>query len=187
MVGATHTSTTRAMTRCPVRPPRATRHRASSLVTPAGQASVVADDLAFPNGMAITADNATLLVAESHRSRLTAFDIGQDGRLSGRRVWADLAGDAPDGICIDAEGAAWYASVPGRHCVRVREGGEVVQVVDLDQGAYACMLGGVERPTLFVTMADWPGMDQMKSTAAWNGRVTAVPVDVPGVGWPTRS
>lgn len=156
----------------------------AALVTADGTATMVADDLAFPNGMAVTADNATLVVAESHRGQLTAFDIAADGRLSGRRVWADLGDDAPDGICLDAEGAVWYASVPGRHCVRVHEGGEIAQVIDLDQGGYACMLGGQEDPTLFVTAADWPGMEQARTTGAWNGRLLAAPVSVPGAGWP---
>lgn len=145
---------------------------------------MVADDLAFPNGMAVTPDNATLLVAESHRCRLTAFDIGPKGDLSGRRVWADLGDDAPDGICLDTVGAAWYASVPGRHCVRVREGGEVLAVVDLPQGGYACMLGGSKQPTLYATIADWPGMAQAATSASWNGRVVAVPVSTPQAGWP---
>jgi hypothetical protein len=75
----------------------------------------VAGDLLFPNGMAVTADNATLIVAESYGPRLTAFDVGAGGDLSGRRVFAELE-DAPDGICVDAEGAVWYATVPGRSC-----------------------------------------------------------------------
>jgi sugar lactone lactonase YvrE len=155
-----------------------------ALVTPDGSATIVADDLAFPNGMAVTADNATLVIAESHRGRLTAFDIGASGDLSGRRVWADLDGGAPDGICCDADAAIWYADIPNRRCVRVREGGEVLQTIDLDQGAYACMLGGADRPTLFITAADWPGMSAVSTTAAWNGRLIAVPVPTPGAGWP---
>jgi len=90
-----------------------------SLVTPHGIARTVADDIAFPNGMAVTADNLTLVVADSYRHQLLGFDIGADGGLSGRRVWADLGDAAPDGICLDAEGAAWYADVPHQHCVRV--------------------------------------------------------------------
>ena len=94
----------------------------------------VADGVAFPNGMAITPDGATLIVAESYAKRLTAFDIAADGGLSGRRVWADLGDGAPDGICLDADGAVWYADVPNQRCVRVREGGEVLQTVDVDRG-----------------------------------------------------
>ena len=99
-----------------------------ALITPDGSARRVADGLAFPNGMAVTPDEATLIVAESYGNRLTAFDIAEDGGLSNRRTWAELGDGTPDGICLDAEGAAWYADVPNRRCVRVREGGEVLQV-----------------------------------------------------------
>jgi sugar lactone lactonase YvrE len=102
------------------------------LVTPDGTVRQVADGVSFPNGMAVTADNKTLIVAETYGHRLTAFDIAPDGSLDGRRTWADLPGAFPDGICLDAEGAVWYADVPGKHCVRVREGGEVLQTIDLD-------------------------------------------------------
>src|SRR6516162_8447586 len=112
-----------------------------SLVTPDGRAREVADDIAFPNGMAVTADNSTLIVADSYRRRLVAFDIGADGGLSGRRVWADLGEGVPDGICADAQDAVWYADVPGQRCVRVAAGGTVRQTVDLDRGGFACMLG----------------------------------------------
>src|SRR5262245_3224128 len=81
------------------------------LVTPDGSTRRVADGVAFPNGMTVTPDNSTLIVAESYASRLTAFDIAADGNLTNRRVWADVGGDHPDGICLDAEGAAWYADV----------------------------------------------------------------------------
>lgn len=103
-----------------------------ALVTPGGSVRQVADDVAFPNGMAVTPDNSTLILAESYGNRLTAFDIAADGSLSNRRVWAALDG-FPDGICLDAENAIWYADVPNKRCVRVREGGEVVQTIDLDR------------------------------------------------------
>ena len=96
-----------------------------ALVAPDGSPRQVAEGIAFPNGMAVTPDNATLIIAESHGKKLTAFDIGADGTLSNRRVWADLGGGVPDGICIDAENAVWYADVPNKSCVRVREGGGV--------------------------------------------------------------
>ena len=112
-----------------------------ALVTPDGTPQVVADDIAFPNGMAVTSDNRTLVVADSYRHQLLGFDIGSDGYLSGRRVWADLGDAAPDGICLDAEGAAWYADVPHQRCVRVAEGGRVLATVLLDRGGFACMLG----------------------------------------------
>src|SRR5262245_24247841 len=97
-----------------------------ALAAPDGSARQVADGLAFPNGMLVTPDNATLIIAESYAKRLCAFDIAADGSLSGRRVWADLGDGVPDGICLDAEGAVWYADVPNKSCVRVREGGEVL-------------------------------------------------------------
>jgi len=128
-----------------------------ALVTPDGTARRVADDVAFPNGMAVTPDGGTLIVAESHAGRLTAFDIGPDGGLSGRRVWADLGDAAPDGIALDAEGAVWYADVPHQRCVRVREGGTVLGAVDLDRGCFSCALGGPDGGTLFMTAARWTG------------------------------
>jgi sugar lactone lactonase YvrE len=152
------------------------------LVTADGRVRRVAGDLAFPNGMAVTADNATLLVAESHGPRLTAFDIGADGDLSGRRVFAELE-DAPDGICVDAEGAAWLATVPGRRCVRVAEGGRVLQTVDFDRGCFACALGGPDGRTLFVTAAEWrPDLPEL--VPAGSGQVCSAQVSVPGAGWP---
>jgi sugar lactone lactonase YvrE len=149
-----------------------------------GHAWVVADDLAFPNGMAVTADNATLIVAESYRHRLTAFDIGADGSLSNRRVWADVGDHSPDGICLDCDGAAWYADVGDCCCVRVREGGEVLDRVQLDRGAFACMLGGNDRSTLFAVAAHWPGPQNLPHHTEWDGAVLAVPALVPGAGWP---
>ena len=112
------------------------------LVPADGTARIVAEDLAFPNGMAVSADNRTLVIAESYRCQLTAFDIAEDGSLSGRRTFAELGEDPPDGICFDAEGAIWYADVPHKHCVRVREGGDLLDVVEFDRGAFACILGG---------------------------------------------
>jgi sugar lactone lactonase YvrE len=150
----------------------------------AGSARVVADDLAFPNGMAVTADNATLIVAESYRHRLTAFDIGADGSLLNRRVWAQVGEHSPDGICLDRDGAAWYADVADRCCVRVREGGEVLERIQLDRGAFACMLGGKDCRTLFVVAAHWPGPQNLMRHTDWDGTVLAVPVSVPGAGWP---
>ena len=132
-----------------------------ALVTPDGEARQVADGVAFPNGIVVTPDDSTLILAESYGGRLTAFDIGDDGSLSSRRVWADLDGGAPDGICLDAEGAVWYADVPNERCVRVREGGEVLQTIDLDRGCFACMLGGPDGKTLFMVAREWRGMGSM--------------------------
>jgi sugar lactone lactonase YvrE len=149
-----------------------------------GSVRQVADDIAFPNGMAVTADNATLIVADSYRHCLLAFDIAADGDLSNRQVWADLGEGTPDGICIDAEGAVWYADVPNRSCTRVAEGGAVLQTVELDRGGFACALGGPEGTTLFIVAAEWQGMSGPVLVPPGTGQVLAVEVDVPGAGWP---
>jgi sugar lactone lactonase YvrE len=154
-----------------------------ALVTADGSARQVADGLAFPNGMLVTSDNATLIVAESYAKRLTAFDIAADGSLHGRRVWADLGDGVPDGICLDAEGAVWYADVPNKRCVRVREGGEVLQTIELDRGGFACALGGSDRRTLFMMATEWHGPARMFEEPR-TGRVLMIQAPAPGVGWP---
>ena len=154
-----------------------------ALVTPDGSARQVADGVAFPNGMAVTPDNSTLIVAESYGNRLTAFDIAADGGLSNRRVWADLRDGVPDGICIDGGNAVWYGDVPNERCVRVREGGEVLQTIDLDRGCFACMLGGLDRRTLFMTVNEWGGAANMAGGSR-AGQVRTVEAPAPGVGWP---
>ena len=151
------------------------------VVTPDGKARQVADGLAFPNGMAVTHDNTTLIVAESYGKRLTAFDIVADGSLTNQRIWAETSGDHPDGICLDAEGAVWYADVGSSRCVRVREGGKVLEAVELDRGCFACMLGGANRKTLYMVAAKWP--DAM-SGGERTGQVLALEVEIPGAGWP---
>src|SRR5450755_2846768 len=112
--------------------------------------------------MAITSDGSTLIVAESYAGQLSAYDIAADATLSDRRVWAATPGDHPDGICLDATDAIWYADVGHQHCVRVREGGSVLATVDNDRGAFACAFGRGDDPTLFAsisccTMARWRG------------------------------
>jgi sugar lactone lactonase YvrE len=154
-----------------------------ALVTPDGSARQVADGIAFPNGMAVTPDNGTLIVAESYAQKLTAFDIAADGSLSNRRVWADLGDGAPDGICIDSEDAVWYADVPNKRCVRVREGGEVLQTVELDRGCFACMLGGADRKTLFIVAREWRGMERT-TDAQRTCQVLAIQAPAAGAGWP---
>jgi sugar lactone lactonase YvrE len=154
-----------------------------ALATPDGKAREVADEVWFPNGMAVTPDNSTLIVAESYRSRLTAFDIGPDGDLSDRRVWADLGTDVPDGICLDAEGAIWYADVPNKHCVRVREGGEVLQTIAVDRGCFSCALGGPEGRTLFIVATEWQGPQHMQQ-AERTGQVLSVDVSSAHAGHP---
>ena len=154
-----------------------------ALVTPDGAVRQVADDLAFPNGMAITPDDRTLIVAESYGKRLTACDIAADGSLSGRRVWADLGDGVPDGICLDAEGAVWYADVPNRRCVRVREGGEVLDTRRArPRRASRASLGGPDRATLYVVAAEWRGIAAAGSGAS--GVVMAVDAPAPAAGWP---
>ena len=148
-----------------------------------GSTRRVADGLWFANGIAVTPDNSTLIVAESYGKRLTGFDIAADGSLSNRRVWADLGDGVPDGICLDAEGAVWYGEVPNKRCVRVREGGEVLQTVELDRGCFACMLGGVDRRTLFMVAREWRGSASMTDDARTGGVLT-VEAPAPGAGWP---
>jgi sugar lactone lactonase YvrE len=148
-----------------------------AVVTPDGAARQVADGLMFPNGMAVTADDATLIVAESYAGRLTAFDIAPDGGLSNRRVWAPLGSAAPDGFCVDSSGAVWYADVPHRRCVRVREGGEVLETVPFDRGAFDCALTDTTPPILYAATADYPNPVTMFTTRT--GRLVAVPVTVP--------
>jgi sugar lactone lactonase YvrE len=154
-----------------------------AMVRPNGSAVKVADGLAFPNGMLVMPDGQTLIVAESYAKRLTAFDIGPDGRLSNRRVWADLGEGVPDGICADAENAVWYADVPNKRCVRVREGGEIIQGIDLDRGGFACALGGPDRQTLFIVATEWRGPTNMFQGPR-TGQVLATDAPAPGGGWP---
>ena len=154
-----------------------------ALVTPDGSARQVADGVAFPNGIVVTPDNSTLIVAESYANRLTAFDITADGSLSNRRMWAELGGGVPDGICLDAEGALWYGDVPNKRCVRVREGGEVKQTIALDRGCFACMLGGPDGKTLFMVAQEWSGMESTAEEER-TGQLLTSPAPAAGAGWP---
>ncbi len=163
------------------------------LVRPEGGAEQVADSLSAPNGMVVTPDGTTLVVAETLLGRLLAFDIGPGGSLSGRRVFAEVPGQHADGICLDAEGAVWVGS-PGQGLfLRVREGGEVADSVSVgDRWAVAPMLGGPERRTLFMLTTrttlgnlEQLGLDRRRDHASRSeGRVEAVDVGVPGAGWP---
>jgi len=153
------------------------------LVRPDGSAQIVGGDVMFPNGMAVTPDRATLIVAESYGRKLSCFDIDADGGLSRHRTWADLGDGAPDGICLDAEGAVWYADVPNRCCRRVREGGEVLAEVKLDRGGFACMLGGPDRSTLYIVATEWLGPARWGEMAG-RGLLLAAEAPAPGVGWP---
>ena len=158
------------------------------LITPDGQLRQVAGDIQFPNGMVITPDNRTLIISESFAGRLTAFDIDADGSLSSRRVFAD--GVAPDGICLDAEGAVWVGT--GFSLARVADGGEVLQRVDLpeNRAPFALMLGGPDRRTLFIMTAEWrvadghvANLDRL-ATGPRTGEILTLPVPVPGAGRP---
>jgi len=151
-----------------------------ALVTTDGKVSNVAEGFSFQNGMVITSDNRTLIVAESKGKKLTAFDINPDGNLTNRRIWAKLMDAAPDGICLDEQGAIWYGDVPNKRCVRVREGGEVLQTVNLDKGCFACALGGRDKRTLFMMVAEWRGFEKMFDGNR-TGQVQTLGVAVKGV------
>lgn len=125
--------------------------------------------------MALVDEGRTLVVADSHADQLVGFDVADNAALSGRRVWAALE-HAPDGLCADADGAVWVASVPGQHCVRVREGGSVLTTVAADRGCFACMLGGSDGRTLFIAAAEWHGMEAaMSEGPGETGRLLAAP------------
>jgi sugar lactone lactonase YvrE len=151
-----------------------------AMVAPDGSVRQVADGLAFPNGMVVTPDNATLIIAESFAGRLTAFDIDADGSLSNRRVWAEL-GQGGDGICMDAEGAVWTPAM--KSCLRVGEGGELLERIELDRFGFACMLGGPDGRTLFIMAADWNGPENV-GKGPRTGKVLAIGAPAPHVGWP---
>ncbi len=153
-------------------------------IDPDGSVARVADGLAFPNGMVITPDGRTLIVAETNGHRLTAFDIAADGSLANRRVFAQFGQDVqPDGIALDAEGAVWLANPAGQPGVlRVREGGEIVEQITLDVHAYAVMLGGPDRRHLFISASashDPADIAQNLSAVLYVSEVT-----VPGAGTP---
>jgi len=149
---------------------------------------VVAENVFFPNGTVITPDDKTLIVGETFASCLTAFDINEDGSLSNRRVWADLRlieegyNPVPDGICLDAEGAIWVASPSTNDVIRVQEGGVLLDKVKVDRGAFACMLGGENGNTLFISTAN----DSTKETCLKerSARIEVIEVDVPRAGLP---
>jgi sugar lactone lactonase YvrE len=149
---------------------------------PEGEVRQVVPDMAFPNGTVITPDGKTLVVGETMAFRLSAFDVAEDGTLSNRRVWAQFDFVPTDGMCLDAEGQIWVANALSNQCLRVREGGEVTAVAETSQNAFACMLGGPARLTLFVMTA--PTSDRFKTDGTTNAKIEAVDVDVPGAGWP---
>ena len=158
------------------------------LVRPGEKPCVVAENLLFPNGTVITPDDKTLIVGETFASCLTAFDINEDGTLANRRVWADLRSieegytPVPDGICLDAEGAIWVASPSTNDVIRIQEGGALLDKVEVDRGAFACMLGGENGNTLFISTAN----DSTEETCLKerSARIEVIDVDVPRAGLP---
>jgi sugar lactone lactonase YvrE len=155
-----------------------------AMITCDGSIRRVAEDIWFPNGMVVTPDNSTLIVAESWARQLTAFDIEPDGSLTHRRIWAQVNGD---GITMDSNGAIWTSDVAGDQPIvqRVREGGEVLDRIELDGACFACMLGGADGTTLFLMLADWRGVENMgEMFSTRTGRVLTVEVAVPRAGRP---
>jgi sugar lactone lactonase YvrE len=153
------------------------------LVEPDGSARIAAEGLAFPNGTVITDDGLTMIVGESYGGRLTAFTIAADGALVDRRLFAQLHGAVPDGICLDAEGAVWVACPITGRCLRIRDGGEVLDEIKVSNDfAYACMLGGDDRRTLYMCTA--PSSDPKETIRARGGRIETLRVDIPGAGLP---
>jgi sugar lactone lactonase YvrE len=150
-----------------------------AVATADGAVRQLAGDMLFPNGMALTPDERTLLVGESHGSRVTAFEIDDDGGLVNRRLWAATPGDHPDGIALDADGALWYADVGNARCVRIREGGEVLDTVQLDRGCFSCALGGEHGHTLFIVAQRYGGAP---GSGPPSGQLLAAEVSVPAAG-----
>lgn len=158
--------------------------RETSLVRidPDGTSCEAAADMGFPNGSVIFPDGRTLVVGESMRGRMTAFDIGEDGSLSNRRVWGQIEGVAPDGCCLDAEGCIWVANAFGPEAVRVAEGGRILERVQTTQPCFACMLGGADRRTLYCITA--PSSLSHEVRDRQDGKIEQVRVEVPGAGLP---
>jgi sugar lactone lactonase YvrE len=150
-------------------------------VDPDGGVHRAADDLMFPNGMVITPDGRTLIVAETYAHRLTAFDIAADGALAKRRLFAALPDCFPDGICLDAEDAVWVADARGRRVIRVREGGDIAETIATERTVFACMLGGEDRRSLLLCTSTGSGPAMAEKR---DGRIEVVRVDVPGAGLP---
>jgi sugar lactone lactonase YvrE len=159
-------------------------HPTASLarVEPDGSVHVAAADLHFPNGCVVTPDGRTLLLAETLAMRLTAFDLGADGLLSGRRLWADVRGRAPDGICLDASGQVWIANAIAPECALVGAAGTIVATVGTSQPCFACMLGGEDGRTLFMLTAPSSVADVVSKSR--QGRIEVVRVETPHAGRP---
>jgi sugar lactone lactonase YvrE len=152
------------------------------LVTPDGNARIVAEDVYFPNGTVITPDGRTLILAETWGNCLTAFDIHSDGTLKNRRTWANLEGAYPDGICLDAEGAIWVAAPHPGEVLRVQQGGNITHRLTVSTKPYACMLGGFDRRLLFICTAGSSNPDEVRAQP--DEKIEIIEVDVPGAGLP---
>jgi len=155
---------------------------ALALVDPDGTVRVAAEGLRFPNGMVITPDGQTLIVAETFGPRLTAFTIAEDGTLHNRQVWAEMSGGIPNGLCLDAEGAIWVVSPPTHECLRLAEGGAVLDRVRIGQDCFSCALGGDDGRTLL--LAAGPSPATPLEPGARTGKIEMTTVSVPGVGMP---
>lgn len=152
------------------------------LIEPTGEARVVSRELVFPNGMAMSPARDTLIVAETFASRISAFDVEADGSLSGHRIWAPLTDTQPDGLCLDVDGAVWFADTRSGQLTRVREGGEVLASIRPSTPPYACMLGGAARTTLFSLGAETHVPED--AARLRSGAIESIEVDVPGAGLP---
>jgi sugar lactone lactonase YvrE len=167
----------------PIHPPGTPCTAAIARIAPDGTTSVAAEEFWFPNGMVITPDGATMIVAESGTRILTALAIAADGSLVDRRLWSALPqGALPDGICLDADGAIWVASPASHEVLRMREGGDVLDRIPTEQEAVACILGGVDGRTLFMLTAD--RSDPVWCRSNHSARILSTQVDVPGAGFP---
>lgn len=151
-------------------------------VTPDGDASVAADGLLFPNGSVITPDGSTLIVGESIGHRYTAFEIGEDGSLTGQRTWAALDGYSPDGCTLDEQGGIWFADPLNSRVVRVEQGGAVTDTINVDTPVWACVLGGADGTTLF--MLSSPDFRPEAVEGKGLGSILATTVASPHAGLP---
>jgi sugar lactone lactonase YvrE len=168
-------------------------------VDPDGTSSVAADGLLFPNGSVITPDATTLIVGETAGARYTAFTIQDDGALTDRRIWAQVAPTpelttlaetlgqlrfGPDGCALDADGHIWAADEVGARCVRLAPGGEIVDEIAAHDGLdfFACMLGGDDGRTLLICAA--PDFGEEARSAAHEAVLLTATVDVPHAGLP---
>lgn len=152
------------------------------LVSAGEPPKVVSTEVVFPNGMVLTPDGKTLIVAETFAARLSSFSVQADGSLGSRQLWADLGDAFPDGICLDQENGIWVACPNTGDVIRVEQGGRVTDTVKTIGNPYACMLGGAERKQLFVLSSETD--DPKQAVIMQSGRIECVAVDIPGAGLP---